>query len=544
MMAEAEKFTYHAGNIHELPLDKSLNMIQKELCSEYPDAQTQGFSRKMIQCAVRDLSVSEDRNSNLKVGTEHPIYQHLFCQHVDPENSDRRNDTHAAAIDWEVESFVKAVARARSTKKRLRGDALIEKTFDILADDIFSAPEEDFLKDVRTAALLKTDAIKNKLMQKYRPQIEARLNLIWYATLLQPASTASENMRSAIPVLDKLLIDLLPKIDFSFSPPDIDLSAVQNVYDNLESIRPSYSGDRAHYNKVFYFESNQHSKDLKECLDRAASAASEETLGSLKATYNNYLWEQYSESFKDILKFKDSYLDIRNYLQKEDASDLRKKVEDELSQYVRDIFQDVDNIDSILYTYSSYIPTYSDSAFITESTKRAHDQIWVALNEPFRLLKMIVFVKAFHLDTLLKLAPDENADATLRVLRELYQYIEQEIEKASKQYPNLPLMKNLTTAPPKQFIKHYCEFVLPIFADAALNKNQLADHLYVLQNQQSFMAALFTAAVLLRANAQIVAVYLVRECVKEIMDQHSALTYVLSQPEKGVSEKKISGVIS
>lgn len=61
MMAEAEKFTYHAGNIHELPLDKSLNMIQKELCSEYPDAQTQGFSRKMIQCAVRDLSVSEDR---------------------------------------------------------------------------------------------------------------------------------------------------------------------------------------------------------------------------------------------------------------------------------------------------------------------------------------------------------------------------------------------------------------------------------------------------------------------------------------------------
>ena len=55
------------------------------------------------------------------------------------------------------------------------------------------------------------------------------------------------------------------------------------------------------------------------------------------------------------------------------------------------------------------------------------------------------------------------------------------------------------------------------------------------------MAALFTAAVLLRANAQIVAAYLVRECVKEIMDQHSALTYVLSQPEKGVSEKKISG---
>ena len=56
-MADKEEFTFRAGSVYELPLDKSLNMLQKELCSEYPDLQHKHFSRKMIQCAVRDLLV-------------------------------------------------------------------------------------------------------------------------------------------------------------------------------------------------------------------------------------------------------------------------------------------------------------------------------------------------------------------------------------------------------------------------------------------------------------------------------------------------------
>lgn len=59
-MADKEEFTFRAGSVYELPLDKSLNMLQKELCSEYPDLQHKHFSRKMIQCAVRDLLIVED----------------------------------------------------------------------------------------------------------------------------------------------------------------------------------------------------------------------------------------------------------------------------------------------------------------------------------------------------------------------------------------------------------------------------------------------------------------------------------------------------
>ena len=50
-MADKEEFTFRAGSVYELPLDKSLNMLQKKLCSEYPDLQHKHFSRKMIQCA-------------------------------------------------------------------------------------------------------------------------------------------------------------------------------------------------------------------------------------------------------------------------------------------------------------------------------------------------------------------------------------------------------------------------------------------------------------------------------------------------------------
>ena len=64
-MADKEEFTFRAGSVYELPLDKSLNMLQKELCSEYPDLQHKHFSRKMIQCAVRDLLIARCRSPDV-----------------------------------------------------------------------------------------------------------------------------------------------------------------------------------------------------------------------------------------------------------------------------------------------------------------------------------------------------------------------------------------------------------------------------------------------------------------------------------------------
>ena len=303
-MADKEEFTFRAGSVYELPLDKSLNMLQKELCSEYPDLQHKHFSRKMIRCAVRDLFIVEDENSDSKcstdhpaegenpapkLGADHPMYQHLFRQHVDSENSNRPSDTRAATIDWEVEPLVKAAARARSTKKRLRGNDLIERTFDILVNDISSMPNEDILKDVRTTAILQSDIVKFHLIYGYYPQIMARLNLIWQATLCQPPEISSKNMRYAIPVLDQLLIDLLQEMKPSISAPTIGSSAIEGVYTNLESIRPRYEGNRANDDKVFYFEVNEHSDALKECLNRMPPKASKEELNALKAVYIAYL---------------------------------------------------------------------------------------------------------------------------------------------------------------------------------------------------------------------------------------------------------------
>lgn len=550
-MADKEEFTFRAGSVYELPMDKSLNMLQQELCSEYPDLQHKHFSRKMIQFAVRDLLIVEDENSDSKcstdhlaegensapkLGTDHPMYQHLFRQHVDPENSNRPSDTRAATIDWEVEPLVKAAARARSTKKRLRGNDLIERTFDILVNDISAMSNEDILKDVRTAAILQSDIVKFYLIYGYYPQIMARLNLIWQATLCQPPEISSKNMRYAIPVLDQLLIDLAPEKaseESSVSVPTIGSSAIKDVYTNLESIRPRFEGNRANDDKVFYFEVNDHSDALKERLNRMPSKASKEELNALKAVYNAYLSEQHSELFKTVQKFKDSYLDIRSYLQKGEPDDaLHQKVEDELKQYVCDIFEDINKLESIPYTYSKYTSDHSSGAFITESTKRAHDQIWIALNEPFRLLKLNVFIKGFHVDRLLEGASEESKQDTLAVLRTLYHHIDLELGKLSDSFCELPLMESLSAEPTDEFFDCYAKEVLPVFKDAALNTEKLMDRIHTLQKGGDDIAAFSPAASVLRANAQIVAAHLIHKCATEIMDQYSALESVLAKYEK------------
>ena len=475
----------------------------------------------------------EDENSDPKLGADHPMYQHLFRQHVNFENSNRPSDTRAATIDWEVEPLVKAAARARSTKKRLRGNDLIERTFDILVNDISSMPNEDILKDVRTTAILQSDIVKFHLIYGYYPQIMARLNLIWQATLCQPPEISSKNMRYAIPVLDQLLIDLLQEMKPSISAPTIGSSAIEGVYTNLESIRPRCEGNRANDDKVFYFEVNEHSDALKECLNRMPPKASKEELNALKAVYNAYLSEQHSELFKTVQKFKDSYLDIRSYLQKEEPDDaLRQKVEGELRQYVCDIFEDINKLESIPYTYSRYTSDHSSGAFITESTKRVHDQIWIALNEPFRLLKLNVFIKGFHVNRLLEGASEESKQDTLAVLRTLYHHIDLELGKLSDSFCELPLMESLSAEPTDEFFDRYTKEVLPVFKDAALNEEKLMDRIHTLQIGGDDIAAFSPAASVLRANAQIVAAHLIHKCATEIMDQYSALESVLVKYEK------------
>ena len=264
-----------------------------------------------------------------------------------------------------------------------------------------------------------------------------------------------------------------------------------------------------------------------------APKASKEELNALKAVYNAYLSEQHSELFKTVQKFKDSYLDIRSYLQKEEPDDtLRQKVEGELRQYVCDIFEDINKLESIPYTYSKYTSDHSSGAFITESTKRAHDQIWIALNEPFRLLKLNVFIKGFHVNRLLEGASEESKQDTLAVLRTLYHHIDLALGKLSDSFCELPLMESLSAEPTDEFFDRYTKEVLPVFKDAALNEEKLMDRIHTLQIGGDDIAAFSPAASVLRANAQIVAAHLIHKCATEIMDQYSALESVLVKYEK------------
>ena len=312
-----------------------------------------------------------------------------------------------------------------------------------------------------------------------------------------------------------------------------------NIIKNLIMDCQSYTKYRPNETKVFYFEVNDHSDALKECLNRMPPKASKEELNALKAVYNAYLSEQHSELFETVQDFKDSYLDIRSYLQKGESDDaLRQKVEGELKQYVCDIFEDINKLESIPYTYSKYTSDHSSGAFITESTKRAHDQIWIALNEPFRLLKLNVFVKGFHVDRLLEGASEESKQDTLAVLRTLYHHIDLELGKLSDSFCELPLMKSLSAEPTDEFFDCYAKEVLPVFKDAALNTEKLMDRIHTLQKGGDDIAAFSPAASVLRANAQIVAAHLIHKCAAEIMDQYSALESVLAKYEK---DRKGSG---
>lgn len=424
------KFVLVAGSCYELPVDVSLNQLHRELqidAQQYalPEPSNNGgrtgkFSRNLIRHAIKGLAESD----NGLIGQS--IYDGIFCRRSDHPLPDLDSiDTHPVVIEWEIVDFIKAVARARDYfgKKQISSEDLAEKALDFLVQDLLSSNSDENVininGDFRKYQLLKEPYIQDHIVSHYQSDLLRCLNCVYSLAINQPASTAVNTMRQAIPALDNLII-ALGQVTHAFQQNRPSASdAVNRLYHNLRSVRFAISSkspkiefgfQKFHFclqndtNNVLKnledcFKSNASKKTAKEMTEREKDIHREKLIDSYQKYLCAYVAENEADTMQQIQKFINSYNDLSSYIRKYPSDkDLRKSVFDELRSYACNLFRDAESCDYLPYSYSEYQSKSANDAFILERTKYAHDHIRAAIHKPLQLLRTYAYLKLFHIN--------------------------------------------------------------------------------------------------------------------------------------------------
>lgn len=529
---EQQGFVHEAGDWYDLPVDRSLNQIHRELKQEYP-ANT--YSRNLIRNAIKNLASSDRKNhSNIS------IYNEIFCRRNEPWGIADGIDTHPVAIEWEVVEFVKAITRAKAFfgKKQISAETLAEKALEYLMQDLLDYTERDAESDFRKYQVLKEPYTQDHLISQYEDELTRRLDLIFRLTIRQPASIAVHTLRRALPALDNLIIDLTQEpLAAQEQPAPLALDAMLNLYQNLRSVRFSMVHELEDKTIQFHFSLHQKTElvdnlkkqfrdEHQEIFDVQLKNLSDEERKQMEKGYNQYLCafvaENEPNAVDQIKTFLKSYDDVRTYIQRHlSVADLHQTVLDELTSYACDIFRDAERCDCLPYSYSMYQADSASTAFVTERTKYAHDQIRAAIHEPLRLLQIHAYMKFFRLDYVPDLAM--VVFSLIEPLEQWREAVERSLQALQENHPELSLTLGIPDASIEEFIEQYTSLAIPIFKENAFPQDQVKCMLQSLCSNISYMEAIDLVAQILKANCQLVVSYIIKSAADEIVGQYQAL---------------------
>ena len=522
-------FNQKIGPWYELPIDKSLNQLSQELNREYGSGPVKSFSRNMIKRALGDLS-KDGQNS---------IYQHVFRHQLDSSRSTSDGvDTHPSIIEWEISDVIKAIARARAyfgKKQGVSEEELAEQAMKFLRESLVWGSKEDLEKDYRSAQILMNSYMQDQVIREHDAEVLTRLEWIKRLTLHQPAGVAVRTIREALPILDNLIILLAQEYDPNVPTTHTASESLQEVYERLLLVRQDIRDQQSIPPQFQFRLSDAAQEQLLKNLEEEFSESWRRFIKDAnkqkksEALYNRfllaYLAEHNAEEMRQLHEFLATYQDLLQYIERQTTpKELQKSIREELSTYVRDLFRDVENGDWLPYTYTLHQKNTARTAFIAERTKYAHEQLRAAIHIPLRLLQFHTYLKIFNI----KDAP-ELAIPVFSLQGSLFSWLseaEKTVQDLRRSYPELSLLWKAQEPEVRYFYETYASWVFPVFHRDVFQYEQLRDASQVIAHDGTdapIMSIINGTSILLKANGQLVAAFIVDQATQEIMEQYDAL---------------------
>ena len=564
------EFTINAGLWYELPVDSSLNQLEKELKAELTPGK-KAPSRKLIRQSLLYLAECDEKYSRGLDAVNDDEALYLFDRvwgnrYRTDDEKDLAGTTHPATIHWETVPLLKALALTRANVRSAKGEQLAQLTLESLYDQYLNLPVAEMKENYFSLQILRDECAQKYLIQKHQDQVIQRLDLIYYLTLVQQSEAAAQNMREAIPGLDALLVNLLQNV--SQEPngsQESHTERLNHLYDNLRSVRDSSvfsDADKSVYGiedtkiKFSLPENSEFLKQIREDLSTPWRKMPSAKKAEIRKNYEKYLVYCFrrTEEADGIRSLLEKHDTLTTYIRTvETWNDIQTAVREELCEYVKGIFADIKRGDvDFPYVYSGYKGKTASSAFISELTKSVHDQIRKDVHQPLRLLLTVRYAEIFELKTAVMESMERDAQlqalfalVTGKILiphgqTEMFSPVfsktlfpklnkwldnaDNEILSLKNKFPHLPILTREDNLDLAAFMDTYEKTVLVMFPEQSPSKEKLRSSAEKTRNKATpLITKVLAVGDLLEADAWLVAADIIARALEEIGQRYRYL---------------------
>lgn len=484
----------------DLPIDSSFNKLKN----------TSGMSRTVICTAMERLEpgkkFSDPNSLYCKVRTGRLSKQEI---------SNKDYNTKASALFWEIEELVRALTAARLHNPRAEGDALARETFRELANGL-TGKNPDSLRYPDYYSL-RYESIRASMFEDFWPEISARMFLITNLLTGQPPQELEANLRTALPVLDDLIIQLAAQgSEEEFQPQQADVSVIKALYEDLLKLRneittSAYGDRKINFDRV---QPEQEISNLVSVMERQKKTLGPAELDAFEANYNKFLCVNdplIQQHIPDAREFMQRYSELHTYI-KGAPKEYEAQIREELQKYVQRLFEDLFHFDDVPYSYDEYHSRSAQTAFLSNRLRNAHEQIRAAIHAPLYHLRM--YNTLFHFGAVIT----KNGETLTASLL-------QDLNKLAQDFPQLPLYHSGQAFDEKTFTEAYAATASPYLRGKTLNANLVEQ--FLLRNDLHGWASL------LHAECELVAAWkaetAVQECIQQVKFLNKHLTRCMEQ---------------
>lgn len=370
------------------------NPVDSSIWRHLPSDKTlREFRREYQQTTNREKepSVTWVKDSLNQISEDNPIVENLFRNYAEVVG---HHNTYPVLIPLETAELLSTILETRDSNKKAKGEAFAAEILSNLAEHIVTSLDRDISGDYVYLQYLSNENIRDKMMQKFKAQLLTRLDLLRDYIIDPEAGMDIGLLQVALGRLDVLISIFDEKRPRLTS----DTCALMDVYGNLIAKREETIPAKVRERGVNYYnwckDKNVDSdliSEMKQQINRTRRDLDKCDLSSFINNYRKYLIQQFPDSVKkDNLAFWEAYKEAYSYFMQEDSAEqFEQKIRKELTAFAINIFEDLENADTLELEYTGFVKTNAASSFAEYMLAGIHRDILVIIHKPLWILKVV-----------------------------------------------------------------------------------------------------------------------------------------------------------
>lgn len=371
------KANYYASGWRHLPSDRTMSEF---LTAYFNNAKDRKIipSQKYFRNALESIDASD--------------YDNILLRRLFPRWNNGKtepNNRIPNLVPWEVEDLLTRILQIRDNSKECKGTAFSEAILLELAGELEKTLDRDIKEDYVAIQYLSSDYIQDQLLQRFREPFSDRLNLLEEYIFNKEPGVDITMLATILGEIDGLIAQFEGRQAKCIPP----TQALYTLFENLTSSRENLLPEKNREDGVDSFTWDTQAdvaliNTLDSMIHNTERNRNEQKRDEFLKNYQQYLLALLpATTSENARRFWSNYKIMYDYFFSVEASSkFEEDVREELYQFAREIFNNLDYTDSIELPYSTYEANYAGTTYVSQRIVEYHQKIQLQIHSALHLI--------------------------------------------------------------------------------------------------------------------------------------------------------------